>query len=91
MGATGGLIMGMMTRTSRGHTGRALQVDKLEVVAYVLVMLAAVLRVLLPMLMPAWYAYALMASATAWSAAFLIFLWRYAPWLVATRTDGKDG
>jgi uncharacterized protein involved in response to NO len=63
----------------------------LEVVAYVLVMLAAVLRVLLPMLMPAWYAYALVASAIAWSAAFLIFLWRYSPWLVTTRTDGKDG
>ena len=91
VGATGGLIVGMMTRTSRGHTGRALQVDKLEVVAYVLVMLAAVLRVLLPMLMPAWYAYALMASATAWSTAFLIFLWRYTPWLVTTRIDGKDG
>ena len=91
VGATGGLIIGMMTRTSRGHTGRPLQVDALETAAYLLIMLAAVLRVLLPMLMPAWYTYALMASATAWSAAFLMFMWRYTPWLLAARGDGKDG
>ncbi len=91
VGATGGLIIGMMTRTSRGHTGRALQVDTLETAAYLLIMLAAVLRVLLPLLMPSWYAYALIASASAWSAAFLIFLWRYTPWLVTARRDGKDG
>jgi uncharacterized protein involved in response to NO len=91
VGATGGLIIGMMTRTSRGHTGRPLQVDALETAAYLLIMLAAVLRVLLPMLMPAWYTYALMASASAWSAAFLIFMWRYTPWLLAARGDGKDG
>lgn len=91
VGATGGLIIGMMTRTSRGHTGRPLQVDALETAAYLLVMLAAVLRVLLPLLVPAWYTYALMASASAWSAAFLIFLWRYTPWLLAARGDGKDG
>ncbi len=91
VGATGGLIIGMMTRTSRGHTGRALQVDAVETTAYALVMLAAVLRVLLPLLMPAWHSYALVASASAWTAAFLIFMWRYTPWLVTARRDGKDG
>ena len=91
VGATGGLIIGMMTRTSRGHTGRPLQVDALETAAYLLIMLAAALRVLLPMLMPAWYTYALIASASAWTAAFLIFMWRYTPWLVTARRDGKDG
>ena len=65
VGATGGLIIGMMTRTSRGHTGRALQVDTLETAAYLLIMLAAVLRVLLPMLLPASYTYALVTSAPA--------------------------
>ena len=91
VGATGGLIMGMMTRTSRGHTGRALQVDTLEIAAYLLIMLAAVLRVLLPMASPSTYAFALVGSALAWSAAFLLFLWRYTPWLMSTRADGKDG
>lgn len=91
VGATGGLIIGMMTRTARGHTGRPLTVDTSEMAAYGLVMSAAALRVLLPMLAPALYTYSLVAAATAWSLAFLIYLWKYAPWLLRTRSDGKDG
>jgi predicted alpha/beta-hydrolase family hydrolase len=30
VGAGGGLIIGMMTRTARGHTGRPLQADGFE-------------------------------------------------------------
>lgn len=91
VGATGGLIIGMITRTARGHTGRPLQVSRLEVFAYTLVMLAAVLRVLLPMLFPALYSAFLIAAATCWSMAFLIYLWVFTPWLLRTRLDGKDG
>ena len=43
IGATAGLIIGMLTRTARGHTGRALQVSRAEVAAYVLVALALVI------------------------------------------------
>jgi len=91
VGATGGLIIGMMTRTARGHTGRALSADAPEKIAYALIMVAAVLRVLLPLMLPSIYSYALVAAATAWSAAFLIYLWQYTPWLVSARSDGKDG
>ncbi len=92
VGSTGGLIIGMMTRTARGHTGRNLQTSRLELAAYLLVMLAAVLRVLQPVLMraelsaPLW-----VAAACAWSLAFGIYLWIYTPWLVRTRLDGRDG
>jgi uncharacterized protein involved in response to NO len=91
VGATGGLILGMMTRTARGHTGRPLAADAPEMAIYVLIMLAAVLRVLLPWLAPSLYVSSLVASAAAWSAAFLIYLWQYTPWLVSARPDGKDG
>ncbi len=91
VGATGGLIIGMITRTARGHTGRLLQVSRPEVLAYALVLGAAVLRVLLPLLAPGWLAVWLTAAAAAWSAAFLIYLWIYTPWLLRTRLDGKDG
>ena len=37
VGATAGLIVGMVTRTARGHTGRPLKVSRLEVAAYLLV------------------------------------------------------
>ncbi len=91
VGATGGLIIGMLTRTARGHTGRPLQASKAEVLAYALVMAAALLRVLLPLLAPQWFVQSLLAAALAWSAAFAIYLVIYTPWLMTTRLDGKDG
>ena len=91
VGVIGGLIIGMVTRTARGHTGRPLQPSRGEVVAYALVMLAAVLRVLVPAVQPAWYAYALEGATCLWAIAFAIYLVIYTPWLMRTRLDGKDG
>ena len=91
VGTTGGLIIGMVTRTARGHTGRPLQVSGAEVFAYALVMGAAVLRVFTPVATPQWYATALVVAALAWALAFVIYLLKYTPWLLQTRADGKDG
>lgn len=91
VGATGALIIGMVTRTARGHTGRPLKASHVEVTAYGLVMAAAVSRVLLPILAPQWLVTWLLAAALAWSAAFGIYLVIYTPWLLSTRLDGKDG
>ena len=89
VGATGGLIIGMITRTARGHTGRALKVSKAEVLAYALVLSAAALRVFLPLL--ASPAVAWVAAGVAWSSAFGIYLAVFTPWLTQPRLDGKDG
>lgn len=91
VGVVGGLIIGMLTRTARGHTGRPLQPTRPEVAAYALVLLAAVARVLVPALHPAWYMAALEAAACMWAVAFAIYLVIYTPWLARTRLDGKDG
>ena len=91
VGATGGLIIGMLTRTARGHTGRPLQASRAEVLAYALVMAAAVLRVLVPLAAPQWYSHTLACAAAAWTIAFVIYLVMYVPWLTSTRLDGKDG
>ncbi len=91
VGVIGGLIIGMITRTARGHTGRPLQASRAEVVAYALVLLAAVARVLVPALQPAWYAHAVEAAACLWAVAFAMYLAIYTPWLTQTRLDGKDG
>jgi uncharacterized protein involved in response to NO len=91
VGATGGLIIGMITRTARGHTGRLLQVSRLEVTAYGLVLLAAAVRVLLPLAAPAQLPAAVAVAALAWSAGFVCYLVRFTPWLMSTRLDGKDG
>ena len=61
------------------------------VLAYVLVMGAALLRVLVPVAAPQWYLAALVVAALAWSLAFAIYLVIYTPWLLQTRADGKDG
>jgi uncharacterized protein involved in response to NO len=91
VGATAGLIVGMITRTARGHTGRALKVTPLEVTAYLLVAGAAVARVLLPLLAPAHTTTWLVVAATAWATAFALYLWVFTPWLLSSRLDGKDG
>ncbi|MCB1996916.1 MAG: NnrS family protein [Burkholderiaceae bacterium] len=91
VGATGGLIIGMVTRTARGHTGRLLQASRLEVAAYGLVAVAAIARVLLPLVVPAHAADGLVVAAAAWAAAFALYLWTFAPWLLRSRLDGKDG
>ena len=91
VGATGGLIIGMITRTARAHSGRTLQVSNVEVVALALVPVAAVLRVVLPLFRPDLLAVSLIGAALAWSAAFSIYLYIYAPWLIRSRIDGRDG
>jgi uncharacterized protein involved in response to NO len=91
VGATGGLIIGMITRTARGHTGRPLKASRIEVAAYLLVIGAAVLRVLLPLVAPQWLVDTLWVAAIAWSAAFALYLVQFGPWLMQTRLDGKDG
>ena len=89
VGATSGLIIGMITRTARGHTGRNLQAGKAETSAYALVMAAALLRSLLPIF--GLQSLAMLAAALAWSSAFIIYLYVYTPWLLAARVDGRDG
>lgn len=89
VGAIGGLILAMVTRTARGHTGRPLYASAPEVAAYGLLMAAALLRTLTPAFdQPA---LPLIAAATAWSAAFALYVWVFAPWLLSARLDGKDG
>ena len=49
VGAVGGLIIGMMTRTARGHTARPLRADRMDVACYLLVLAAGVVRVAVPL------------------------------------------
>lgn len=91
VGATAGPIVGMMTRTARGHTGRPLKVSRLEVAAYLLVVVAAVARVLRPLVLPAHTRDGWVVAALARALAFALYLLVYTPWLLSSRLDGKDG
>lgn len=91
IGATGGLIIGMMTRTALGHTGRMLVAGRIEAFAYALVLSAALVRVVTVAVIPAAQMGGVHAAATLWSLGFLLFVWRYAPFLIRARVDGKEG
>ena len=90
-GAVGGMVIGMITRTARGHSGLPLQVGGAEVFAYLLVHLGALLRVLPALIAPSAYVVALAVSGVLWSLAFAVYLWRYVPVLTQPRLDGKPG
>lgn len=91
VGAIGGLIIGMITRTARGHTGRPLQADRYETACYLMVLLAALVRVFVPLLAPALLLQAVVWSAVLWSAAFGLYFVRYWPVLTRPRLDGRPG
>jgi uncharacterized protein involved in response to NO len=91
VGAIGGLTLGMMTRTARGHTARALSAGRAEVVAYLLVQAAAMVRVLVPLVVPAAHAASIGLSALLWFAAFSLFTVTYLPILSRPRLDGRPG
>ena len=83
-GAIGVMVLAIMTRASRGHTGRPLTADRTTVAIYVLVNAGAALRVAAPYL-PLDYSAALTVAAIVWSAAFLLFAISYGPWLLKDR------
>src|SRR5690606_22225891 len=90
-GAIGGLTLGMMTRTARGHTARPLRADAFEAAMYVLVFAAAFVRVFGPIASPGHLVGFVQASAILWAAAFGLFVVRYWPVLTRPRLDGKPG
>jgi uncharacterized protein involved in response to NO len=91
VGTIGGLIIGMITRTALGHTGRVLAVGGREVAMYSLVQAAAALRVVVPLAAPAATLASEVASAVLWSAAFALYAIVYGPWLARPRVDGQPG
>jgi uncharacterized protein involved in response to NO len=85
-GAFGTMILAVMTRASLGHTGRALHADGATVAIYILVTLAAVLRVVAAW--PGVWTMALLEpAAAAWVAAFALFVAHYGPMLVRPPID----
>lgn len=91
VGAIGGLVIGMMTRTARGHTARPLRADGRDVACYLLVAAAALVRVLLPLAVPGLTLEAVLASGLLWSAGFGLYVLFYWGVLTRPRLDGKPG
>jgi len=91
VGGIGILTLGMMARVALGHTGRALKASNVMALAFVLINLAALFRVLFPALLPNWYGGLVMVSTYCWLAAFSLFAFYYSPILMSPRLDGQPG
>jgi len=91
VGGIGILTLGMMARVSLGHTGRPLQPARPVEFAFVLLNLAAALRVFGPLLRPESYNLWIHLSGGVWMLCFLIFCAVYLPVLFRPRIDGKPG
>ncbi|ATY33546.1 NnrS family protein [Sphingomonas psychrotolerans] len=87
-GAMASMTLAVMTRATRGHTGRPLAADLSTRAIYILVTLGAALRVAAPLL-PIDYMRAIEIAGAAWGGAFVLFVLAYGPMLIGPRPDGK--
>lgn len=91
VGSMAGLIVGMISRTTLGHTGRKLATGRAELFTYALIQAGAVARVAAGMAPPEWRPGLLAVSGACWSLSFALLLLVYAPYLWRPRIDGKEG
>ena len=89
MGALSSLMMAMMMRSTLGHTGRKLVASQMDILAFLLLQLAALLRVVAGGTGD--YQAVVVLSGVVWVLAFAVFIVRYLPMLVHSRVDGKPG
>ena len=91
MGAISGLMLAMMMRSALGHTGRPLVASGLDMLAFLMVQLAAIIRVTAGLFATSLYLELVILSGVIWMLAFGIFLLRYLPMLSRPRIDGRPG
>ena len=78
------MIIGMVTRTALGHTGRPLATDRTIRASYWLMLIAVALRLAAIAATPA-TATLLHIAAAAWIASLALYLWQFTPMLIRPR------
>ncbi len=88
-GAMGTMTLAVMTRASLGHTGRPRHADRLTVGIYILINIAALLRIFTPSPdAPTTLTHGMLGlSALCWSGAYLLFAVVYGPYLARPSLD----
>lgn len=90
-GGIGLMTMGMMARVALAHTGRNIHVlPPLLPLVFSLIVLAAIIRVVFPLLAPGYGGIWIAGSQLLWVSAFTMFAWVYFPMLVSPRIQGKQ-
>lgn len=91
IGGMATMILAMISRVSLGHTGRPIVTLPGIGVALALLVLAALLRALLPTVWPQASHWALSLAIVFWCLAFGLYLYRYSHILLSNRADGVEG
>ena len=87
VGVIGAMMLAMLTRVTRGHTGRALTASRLTVLSYICIFLAAVARPLSDVLAVFWLTE---AAGVLWMMAFGLFVVEHAAMLVRHRRPPRS-
>jgi uncharacterized protein involved in response to NO len=90
MGFAGSILFAMVTRVTRGHSGRPLVADDATWWLFWLLQAATLLR-LAAEFSTQGYAWLTAAAVLAWLAAFTGWAWKYVPVYLRPRADGKPG
>lgn len=91
VGTIGITTYGMMSRVSLGHTGREMVPPKFAVIGFYLLFIAAVIRVILPLMAMSHYILWIELSIIFWVLGFALFAIVYTPVLTQPRVDGRPG
>ena len=91
IGATGGLIIAMMTRTALGHTGRPLLAGLIETICYLGIQVTLFFWLLGNSNPNTWFYPFLVTAGVCWMSVFTLYLVKYFPLLTRPRPDGKAG
>ena len=89
-GAMGLVVPAMLLRICKGHTGRKVAFEPADKAALYLMVVALLVRLAAPQLLPAAYAQWLIPAAALWFVAFGIVALRILPMVVAPRVDGRE-
>lgn len=89
-GVMGLIIPAMLMRIAKGHTGRKPVFDSLDKLALWIMLLGFVFRIIAPQVYPTGYLTWISVAAACWFACFTLLAWRYIPYLLQPRVDGKE-
>ncbi|WP_038174980.1 NnrS family protein [Vibrio pacinii] len=91
IGALGGVILAMITRVTMGHTGRAIYQGPNMSVAFMAIVLAALVRSIGVTWLPSYWMELITLSGGLWVLAFVLYLAQFGKMLVQPRVDGHPG
>ena len=91
VGGIGIMTLGMMARVSLGHTGREMKLNNWMVLAFILINVAVVFRVIIPIFLHDHYLPLIQVAGWLWVVSFIIYLLVYTPMWIKPRVDGRPG